>query len=398
VTTTEHPLRPQSERTDPPRRRRGRGGSRPPEHQGRRLQPAGYAFLILLGAALVASLLNAQGLRKTAFNMEPGPGRDLAMALTKPLVEVSAFLHLDSPRAEIQEAIGRGGADVIDTAVVLPAVPTTEAPPGETNAAAAAPEIVGAPGVDTTAAPPIEGNPGTGEASAPPLPAFTPKKKLKVWIGGDSLAITPGQSLTRILGATKVVKTVAPVDGRLSTGLERPDVFNWFTYIPQEIRRLDPDVVVLTFGANDDHGYMTGLPEGVEVDDFATEAWVKEYRRRVGGLMDAASRDGRMVVWIGIPITRSPEQTNRYRVLNTIYQTEAEKRPERVIYINAYRMFRDENGDYADYLPNASGKLIQVRAPDGVHYQPEGGDLIAREILRRLKEVYDLTSWKTERS
>jgi hypothetical protein len=348
---------------------------------------------VLLGALLVGSLLNAQGLRKTAFNMDEGTGRDLAMALTKPLVEVSAFLRLDTPREGIQQAIGREDADVIDTEVVLPLVPTTETPPAETPEVAAPPTI-GAPGVETSAAAPPETGIGATEPAEPPLPAFTPKNKLKVWIAGDSLAITPGQSIARILGATKVVKTVAPVDGRVATGLERPDVFNWFTHVPQEIKRLDPDVVVLTFGANDDHGYMTGLPEGVQVDDFATEAWVKEYRRRVGGLMDAASRDGRLVVWIGVPITRSAEQSNRYRVLNTVYQTEAEKRPGRVIYINTYRMFRDENGDFADYLPNAKGELIHVRAPDGVHYQPEGGDLIAREILGQLKEVYDLTSWR----
>ncbi len=346
---------------------------------------------------MIGSLLNAQGLRKTAVNMEPGAGRDLALAFTKPLVEVSAFLRLDRPRAEIQDAIGRGGADVIDTEVVLPFVPVDEPPSEEAEEMPTQPATPAAPGTQGSTAPPAESAAEPAEPAEPALPAFTPAKKLKVWIAGDSLAITPGQSIARVLGATKVVKTVGEIDGRLSTGLERPDVFNWFTHIPREIKRLDPDVVVLTFGANDDHGYMTGLPEDVEVDDFATEAWIKEYRRRVGGIMDTASRGGRLVVWIGVPITRSPEQSERYRVLNTIYATEAEKR-EDVIFVNTYRMFRDESGNYADYLPNAKGELIHVRAPDGVHYQPEGGDLIAREVLRRLKEFYDLTSWRKNRS
>jgi len=392
LTTTE----PTTERpTGRPRPSRGSGpsGRRPANGGGRRLWPAGYAFLILLGALVIGSFLNAQGLRKTAYNMEPGIGRDLAMALTKPLVEVSAFLRLDRPRQGIQEVIGRGGADTIDTAVIVfPVTPEKTGGGGETRSAAEPGATTG--GTNGTT-PGKTGSTSTGKAEeAPPAKeAFTPKKRLRVWVAGDSLAITPGQSIERILGANKAINPLG-TDGRVSTGLERPDVFNWFTHIPQELRRLDPNVVVISFGANDDHGYMTGLPEGVEVDDFATKAWVKEYRRRVGGLMDTVTRDGRLLIWIGVPITRSPEQSERFRVLNTVYQTEAAKRPGKVFFVNTYKLFQDENGNYADYLPKANGELVHVRAPDGVHFQPEGGDWIAREVLRDIREVYDVTSWK----
>jgi hypothetical protein len=362
------------------------------------LWPAGYAFLVLVGALVIGSFLNAQGLRKTAYNMEPGIGRDLAMALTKPLVEVSAFLRLDRPREGIQEVIGRSGADTIDTAVVVfPVTPEETGGSGGTETTAGPGATTGSATETAPAetAPAEAGGASTGKAEeAPPAKeVFTPKKRLRVWVAGDSLAITPGQSIERILGANKAINPLG-TDGRVSTGLERPDVFNWFTHIPSELRRLDPQVVVLSFGANDDHGYMTGLPEGVEVDDFATKAWVKEYRRRVGGLMDTVTRDGRLLIWVGVPITRSPEQSERYRVLNTVYQTEAAKRPGKVMFVNTYKLFQDENGNYADYLPKANGELVHVRAPDGVHFQPEGGDWIAREVLRDIREVYDVTSWK----
>jgi uncharacterized protein len=394
MATTQQPSPPKPPGPPPSASRPPR--ARPPaDHEGRRLWPAGIAFLVLLGAALIAALLNAQGLRKTAFNMDPGAGRELALALTKPLVEVSAFLRLDRPRREIQEAIGRGGADTIDTAVVV-------FPPVETGSQGETAEPAPQEGTTeeaTQTEPPAEsGNGKTGKAGeeAPPKEVFTPRRKLRVWVAGDSLAITPGQSIARVLGANRAINPLG-VDGRLSTGLERPDVFNWFTHIPAEIRRLDPKVVVVSFGANDDHGYMTGLPEGVEVDDFATRAWVNEYRRRVSGLMDTITRGDRLLVWIGVPITRSPDQTERFRVLNTIYQTEARKRPDKVFYVNTYRMFQDDNGNYADYLPDTNGDLVHVRAADGVHYQPEGGDWIARDMLRQLKEVVDVTRWKKKR-
>jgi hypothetical protein len=38
-----------------------------------------------------------------------------------------------------------------------------------------------------------------------------------------------------------------------------------------------------------------------------------------------------------------------------------------------------------------------VRADDGVHFEREGGDMIAREVLTQLNKAYDLTSWRKKR-
>ena len=61
-------------------------------------------------------------------------------------------------------------------------------------------------------------------------------------------------------------------------------------------------------------------------------------------------------------------------------------------------MFAGSNGGYAEYLPNASGKLVKMRAGDGVHFEREGGDVIAREVLKALNKTYDLTSWRNNTS
>jgi len=41
-----------------------------------------------------------------------------------------------------------------------------------------------------------------------------------------------------------------------------------------------------------------------------------------------------------------------------------------------------------------AGDLVQVRAADGVHFEREGGDIIAREVLKALNKQFDLTSWR----
>jgi hypothetical protein len=37
-----------------------------------------------------------------------------------------------------------------------------------------------------------------------------------------------------------------------------------------------------------------------------------------------------------------------------------------------------------------------VRAGDGVHFDNDGGDIIAREVLKQLNRTFDLTSWRNK--
>jgi hypothetical protein len=227
--------------------------------------------------------------------------------------------------------------------------------------------------------------------------AFTPKKKLRLWVAGDSLVITPGYAILRAAGATPVIEGLS-VDGRVATGLTRPDVFNWFDHIRSQIAALKPNVVVLGFGGNDDKAYMTGLPEGVSIDGFGTASWRKEYGRRVGGVMDTVARAGARTIWLGLPITRSPAQTQRFDLINAVVLQQAKKRPSTATYIDTYTSFAGEDGGFAEYLEDRRGRTVKVRAGDGVHFERAGGDMIARMVLKELNEMYDLTSWRKKGS
>ena len=151
---------------------------------------------------------------------------------------------------------------------------------------------------------------------------------------------------------------------------------------------------MLGFGGNDYKAYMTGLPEGVSIGDFGGSAWRREYARRVGGLMDMINKSGGFVVWIGLPQTTSPDQTSRFDVINAVAQQEARRREGRATFVDTYTMFAGDDGGYTEFLPDGSGQLRKVRAGDGVHFEREGGDMIAREVLKALNRAYDLTSWR----
>jgi hypothetical protein len=351
-------------------------GRRVRTEDGRPVFPAGHALVVAALALVLGVLLNAQGVYKTAYNQPAGAKRTVALAFAGPVRDVSHALFLDRPRAWLQSAIGREGADRIDTEIALPAPPSASVPQ---PAPASAPV--------TTNAPPPQ--------TAPAKIAFTPERRLRLWVAGDSLVVTPGWAVVRAAGATPVITPVGGVDGRVATGLERPDVFNWFTHIGEQLRTLKPNAVVLGFGGNDDHGYMTGLPEGVSIDRFGGPAWTAEYRRRVGGLMDTIIRSGAAVVWIGLPITKSESQSQRFDVINAAVAAEARERPRKVAFVDTYTMFASDSGGYAEYLEDTAGRLQKVRAGDGVHFERAGGDIIAREVLGALNRLYDLTSWRS---
>jgi hypothetical protein len=148
-------------------------------------------------------------------------------------------------------------------------------------------------------------------------------------------------------------------------------------------------------GGNDDHGFMTGLPEGVEITTFGSSSWEREYRRRVGGIMDAVTRRGAYLVWIGLPISRDAEQTRRYDAINAILASEAARRRGRVSYLDTYFFFAGDDGGFAQYVTDDSGKLVKMRADDGVHFERAAGDLIAEKVVDLFEERFDLTSWRT---
>jgi hypothetical protein len=358
-----------------PRRRRPRreDDDGPP----RRLWSAGHALMVCVLALAIGLLLNAPGIHKSAYNKPDGWQRDVTVAVTGPLADVSHALLLDRPRKAVQAAVGRSDADEIDTEIALPEQTPTPPPPTTT----------------TTPSTP-KPKPAKPKPTAPKRIAFSPSKKLRLWVAGDSLVITPGYAVVRAAGASPAIESVGGVDGRVATGLTRPDVFNWFEEIRRQVKELKPRAVVLAFGGNDDKAYMTGLPDGVSIDAFGGSVWRREYARRVGGLMDMINRGGAVVIWIGLPQTKSSEQTQPFDVVNADVQREARKREGRAVFIDTYTMFAGDNGGYAEYLPNATGKLVKMRAGDGVHFERAGGDLIAREVLKALNKTYDLTSWR----
>jgi hypothetical protein len=336
--------------------------------------PAGRGILVLVFGLVLTAFLQAEGLRKQAQIQPAGFQRDLALELTRPLVRVSRGLHLTTPRHELQVAIGRAGEDQIDEQVHLTLPPP--AGPLERHRGTHVPPTDRRRGTHVS---PNGRHKGT---HVPPRARFTATKPLRVWVAGDSLAEIPGQALERI--PDKAVDVVG-VESRLSTGLARTDLYNWFTRIQEASAQLRPNVVVFSFGADDAHDYMGGA----HVGPFGSPSWKAEYRRRVDGVTRELEAKGIHVVWLGLPIPDGPGFKRSFPVVNTILESVVRRHPKSATFVDTWHLLDDFHGHYTPYL-RVHGKLTLLRLPDGVHYTAAAGDLIAAQMLKQLRAIYDL--------
>jgi hypothetical protein len=322
--------------------------------------------VVLLLALVLAALLEAEGLRKQAEIQPSGVQRTIALDVTRPLVSFSRALQLTTPRHELQVAIGRGDEDKIDTQVHLTLPP---------------------PAGPLQRKPPKKPKPSARRRAAPPKPLFTAAHPLRVWVAGDSLAEVPGQALERLGGAIDVVG----VESRLSTGLGRPDLYNWFTRIEQVPAQLRPKVAVLSFGADDAHDYLAGVPSGEHVGPLGSASWDAEYERRVEGVTRELNAKGIYVVWLGLPNTDHHGFRESFPVVNRILERVVKENRRMSTYVDTWTLLSDTHGRYASYL-RVNGQLTLMRLSDGTHYTAAAGDRIAAQVVKQLQAVYRLHS------
>ncbi len=89
---------------------------------------------------------------------------------------------------------------------------------------------------------------------------FTPTKKLGCGSPATRSSSSRASRVLREIAGNRAFDAADAIDGRIASGLERPDVFNWFTHVREVMETSKPRAVVLMFGGNDDHGFMTGDP------------------------------------------------------------------------------------------------------------------------------------------
>ena len=151
---------------------------------------------------------------------------------------------------------------------------------------------------------------------------------------------------------------------------------------------VNPEAVVFMIGTND-----ANVVNSFDADDDGVADWEVDYRNRVAAMMDLLANGPakRTVIWIGAPTMRDPDRDDAVVELNRVMREEAAKRGPAVVYLDAYQLFGDENGDYTASVDTGTTNE-RVRIGDGVHFTPAGAEYLAEPVMSLLEQRYNLST------
>jgi hypothetical protein len=207
---------------------------------------------------------------------------------------------------------------------------------------------------------------------------------LRLWIGGDSLAGSLGPALGEQTADTGVV--LPTFDSRTSSGLASPDFFDWPEHATEEMGRLHPEIVVFIIGAND-----FDVPEDESVDALGAPVWRAEYTQLLEEILGILEADERHVYLVGPPIMRETRKADGARELDALMREVVAFHPD-VVYVSAFDLFGDENGEYTATLPSVDGEDVRVRTADGIHFTEAGGEFLADQVFALIDRRCDIVA------
>jgi len=321
--------------------------------------PAGRALTVVLVSLLVWTLLFSPELKRSAEQQPLGARRTVSIAVLSPFAWISDVTGLSALTGGVGRALGRGGSDAPEFPV--DDLPTYSPPPGSSES----PKPEKPPVIDS------------------PIRVPSGQDPLRVAVVGDSLAAGVGFYAERVFKPFFVDVTK---QGQISTGLARPDFYNWPAAMDQIGAVFQPDIVIVMVGENDNQSLLT--PSGDVETEIGTGSWPPAYEARVERFATIATRNGAHVIWVGLPIERDESRWVFIQRQNAIYERVADRLPN-VAYLDAWDLFSKPDGGYTAYFRDGD-RVELVREDDGVHFTGTGYTILMEHVAELATDEFDL--------
>ena len=350
-------------------------------------------FLALAGFVVVIAVIESDGLANWADRLEPGVLRAIAAPATSAVQKTLHPFGVSTLRDHaLREAAHLGWTD--DAALLAegskPAgAPSSSPPVGHEVEACALSSAGGAaktPVIATAAAlAPLAASVPRTSSLAALAPVEQGKTRVVALAGDSMMAVGLSATLMREAADDKNLHLVKAF--RSGTGLARPEVFDWMSEYPAMVGMEKPDVVIVAIGANDGQGFVV---DG-KVQAFGSEEWRKTYQERVANYLAMVESTGARIVWVGLPPMRSPAFNEKIATINRIDYTVVAQDPH-ATWWNPAPYVADEAGGFREFAAHGNGKMMRLRAPDGIHFSDEGADLLTSVLIKWLDPPVETVS------
>lgn len=211
--------------------------------------------------------------------------------------------------------------------------------------------------------------------------------RYRIVVLGDSLGDGLWSGLDRSFHDDNNVEVVKQT--KVSTGFTRPDSYDWNASLDDILKSGPYQIAVVMIGSNDDQAMRVGK-------DWAkpgTDQWSEAYGQRVETFIKKLRAAGLAVYWVGLPVMRSPDQSDDAEAMNDVFREKAFINGAK--YIETWSGFTDESGRYSAYGPDMQGQVRRLRDDDGVHFTMRGYLKLAHFVEKEIRR--DLALAKLER-
>jgi hypothetical protein len=175
-----------------------------------------------------------------------------------------------------------------------------------------------------------------------------------------------------------------------SSGFVRIDSYDWSKEV-DDILEDDPyQIAVVMFGANDNQA----IKSGKDYVKPGTDEWDELYGKRVEAFVKKLRGKKLAVYWVGLPIMRSPDESDEAEDLNEVYREKSFINGAK--FIDTWSGFTDESGRYSAVGPDMTGQIRRLRADDGMHFTSRGYLKLAHFAEKEIRR--DLSLAKLERN
>ncbi|MEM1023980.1 MAG: DUF459 domain-containing protein [Myxococcota bacterium] len=224
--------------------------------------------------------------------------------------------------------------------------------------------------------------------AAPALDASAPQgpEAPRVLLIGDSMVVAElGRDMSRTL--ERVFAAEVHRRGKSSSGLARPDFFDWFSEGARLAELHQPDVVVVIIGGNDGQDLVN--EEGRGRIRWRTEAWPEAYASRVHRFLDAMASEGRRFVWVELPAMDHRRLEGKLQLIRPVQQQALRDRSDVLGQVDTQACFYDKKGQLRQVIPEGPQKGRALRQEDGIHFSLFGARWVSRCLTPQLIELVE---------
>jgi hypothetical protein len=213
--------------------------------------------------------------------------------------------------------------------------------------------------------------------------------KIRIAFAGDSIVDNYWSGIERIVDANACLKNSIELGrfARNGTGLTRGDRVYW----PREIRRIDdafhPTLSVVSIGLNDRQFIVDGTGARTA---WGAPDWTDKYRHELDEFLKAAVATKAVVLMVGMPAMREAIDNTDIDGKNAMFAAAIKALGDpNLHYVEPWRLHADGAETFASYGPDKSGRLVQIRTPDGQHFTAAGEDLAAGYLFPKIVGALD---------